>query len=398
MRRLLWPVLSAIILFTGCGEKDDEVVATTAGAIPNAQSIQLTSLFNSSAALADDTECSDEGMNGLFGLALGAACHTSPMAADLLIGENTPENFSCDDYKEDSDDEYGILINLICNPAFPAKLKTVLFNNEAEGEAIAISFAKFGPTEVAGYWSRGSADSYPADIRIWFGDSIETLEGLVAIHLESVDEGTIYLTGFKGDTGEDLNWQFKIDYKNVADTSSCATSPSKDNCHSQDIKIYTGEGAISDGPPNGFNLSILANSKTNPDFMAIEGKYRYTEATAAGFNDAFALESGLQATRQIYLQTIKKDTQVWGKFAFRDENDALLSYNVGSTDIFELVNNGNCSNIGDTDEDFDECTDITPADYDSLWQGESLMESITETPVDITVGDAPTTEGFVIAE
>jgi hypothetical protein len=393
MIRTISGIVLAATLFVGCGEEEAEDVGVVNGNFPRVHAIPLDGMFATSAALSEN-ECDTTGMNGIFGLPLGGACHTAPMASNLLVGDTSPD-FECAQYDPDSDAEYGLLIHLICAPWMQAKTQSMLFSETGDSgeEWIAISFEQFGDDEAVGYWNRGGEGSYPADIRVWMGDAADDLTGVMAIHLESQDKGTVYLDRF----GEE-DWDMQFDFNNPSDVSSCATTPSSENCFYNKIQIYAGEGAIADGPPNGFNLSVFADSKTTPNFTALEGKYRYTaEYAAASFTDDFAQQASLEDVRNIYFQTIKQENQIWGSFAFKDENDDSLTYSLGDADLFDILAEGRCSNIGDSDENFDECTTITPADYTSFWQGEDDVESIEEKMFDVSFDGAPTTEGIVLA-
>ena len=70
---------------------------------------------------------------------------------------------------------------------------------------------------------------------------MEDLAGHVALGLTDVNNGTVYLNS-NGDQGGDF--EAAVSFSNKASTADCATTPNADNCHSQDVKIYSGEGDI----------------------------------------------------------------------------------------------------------------------------------------------------------
>ena len=61
----------------------------------------------------------------------------------------------------------------------------------------------------------------------------------------------------------------EIEFSNIEDGSSCAESPSKENCHYQNFLLKLQE-KIEENPdriPAGINITIYANEKENPDLL-----------------------------------------------------------------------------------------------------------------------------------
>lgn len=398
VRRAL--ALGAMLFATAsCSEDDEDVNPFVAGDFPGVADINLTQLGASAGtALTSGGDCETDAVDGVFGLPLAGACFTAPFASNFLLGEDTNSTFTCDDYSEDGD--YGFLIHLICNPGLQDNMQSLAFGED--GTAFSISFAQWGTdSNAVGVWNRGGQNVYPADMRIWGGTDFENQTGLAAMKLTSADEGSVYIASLAAPgTTDPLASEIRVDFKNVADASNCAASPSADNCYSQQIQILTPDEAVTDAPPAGFNLYIYGDDKDSPNFMAIEGKYRYSAAQAAA---AWSGEdiTALQDIRTIYFQVVQTGDEVFGKFEFKDESDQRLSFSVGSVDIFELLADGVCQDLsdGETEELNDTCDTITDFSiYDSLWRGEANVDSVTTSPVDVDFTGAPTQEGIVFAE
>lgn len=359
--------------------------------IPNVGSISLGGFDEdvSLSLLAEESNGCEQPNLGAFGLAIGAACHTAPLAASLLLGNkgngdhDGDGDIDCDDFKlaeankTGEDDGPGMLMHLMCQDIFLQNKNVTSFAFE-DGEGIGISFEDFSnnaDSPAVGSWSTGNLASYPADIRIWHGASFAEAAPAIAMSLKNINNGIVALDKF-GDT----DFQVKVEFSNNTDTSGCEANPSKETCHWQRIQIYAGEGLIVDGPPNGFHIMIYADAKENAKFMAIEGKYVYSaETAAAGFKDDNGVTYDWATNlRNAYFKTVKKGSQLWGEFHFTDANDDLVVWNVGSTNIFEGLSNGVCQNLDN--DNWVDCTDITPSDYDGLWEGKDNFEKITADP------------------
>jgi hypothetical protein len=140
------------------------------------------------------------------------------------------------------------------------------------------------------------------------------------------------------------------------------------------VKLFNPEDKTVSGAPNGMHLRVMTDDKINPTFYVIEGRYRYSEAKAAGFA-AYNLDD----TREIYFQTIQSGGQIWGKFEFRDVNDELLSLPGVTGAILAVLGNGVCKNTSDGADET--CGDIDTSKYANLWLGRAQMDSLTTTPV-----------------
>jgi hypothetical protein len=266
--------------------------------------------------------------------------------------------------------------------------------SEESTGSFAISFSKFGIDDAVGHWNKGGVDSYPADIRIWNSDatSLDEAAPFAGIHLESVDKGKAFVT-FKD--ADQTTLGLRIDFENVGDTASCSKSPSSTNCHTQSVQMHANPVQSTDALPAGFNVMVMADSKSAPTFYAVEGKLRYTEDQAG----VLFADLGLTTLRTIYFQVIQKSSEVYGKFEFRDADGERLSLAFGDIDLMELLSEGICADITSADSDLQECAKITAADYETLWTGEEAMESITTSPftIDMETG-RPDEAGFVIAD
>ncbi len=382
------------------GAKADDSVA-----VPQVGSINLSSLVEDddpALRLADEPgakgKCEKQKL-GAFGLALGAACHTSGLASALLLGREQGDfdgdgDVDCGDFLAAKDDDQaggpGIMLSLMCQGVFLNNPNVVsLAFADAENpkfQAMAVSFADYeNDVAAVGSWTKGNAASYPADIRLWGGTGMTALEPMFAMGLSSLNAGTVFVDKM-GDSVADI----KVEYANQSDGSLCASAPSKSSCHWQDIQAYSGDGLVENGPPNQFHLRVFADNKENPSFLALEGRYGYSPETAA---KAFAADASdpnrpdLTAIRSVYFQVIKKDKQIWGRMIFKDESGALLSWEMpaptGTIDIFAQLaaEDGVCQNTNSSD--WVACTDIDPSSYQQLWDGLEGFAAVAASPVEI---------------
>lgn len=401
---------------------EEEVTSTSGGGgsssnnslnpgVPQVGSIVLTGLgtgeSTQASLTAGESDCRQDEL-GVFGMALGGACHTAPLGAKLMLG-NTTGDFDGDGDADCADLDAakvsqasggpgpGILMHLVCGDVFKQtpNVKSLAFENQKDGggtEALSISFADFTGRGV-GSWTAGNSASYPANIRLWVGDTLSNLGGIFAMDLESRDKGTLYLArlGNPGESGAAFSG--KISFANATGTA-CASAPSASSCNFQQIKFYGGEGDVVDGPPNSFNLRIFADSKTAPTFMALEGRYRYSEAVAnRTWGDGTpSAATGLRNIREIYFRAVQKSGQIWGRFIFRKGDGTTVDTYMATDDIKNTISSvaGVCQNLGSSATVA--CTEIEYTDYDSLWVGETNMENLTSSPVDIDWTGAPDKE------
>jgi hypothetical protein len=384
------------------GTKSDSSVA-----VPNVGSINLSTIADPADAalmLADDSseaKCDRQNL-GAFGLAIGAACHTSGFASKLLLGSESGDfdgngSIDCGDFqyakshhKEGADDGPGILLNLMCQGVFLNNDNVTSFAWEdlknPKNKAMAVSFADYeNDITAVGSWTKGNAASYPADIRIWGGDSVATALPVIGMGLTSLNNGVVAFEDLGG-----TKFKVQVEYANKTETANCIEAPSKENCHWQDIKLFGGDGLIEKGPPNQFHLRIFADSKDAPTFLALEGRYGYSAESAA---KAFAPSAedanrpDLRAIRSVYFQVVKKGGQVWGRLVFKDENDELLKWETaspgGTVDIMAKLaaDDGICQNSDSAE--WVTCDKVTYTDYADLWEGSEKFESVTASPVKV---------------
>ncbi|SMF81852.1 hypothetical protein [Pseudobacteriovorax antillogorgiicola] len=397
-------LIGASLGLVGCGaeEEEEDGDTVTTDTVPQIQAIDLTGLGNGTSTSLVEDDCDAASSGGIFGLAFGGACHTAPFAENLLLGEDGGDpggdgTVDCADYDSDNDDS-GILMSLLCESFIQQNPNMVSMGFEDDGSAIAASFVDFDSTDTmtaVGAWSAGNSDSFPANIRMWSGTTLSDLTGIVGIKLSDLQNGTIYFdsTPFTS-TGEQAI-QVQVDFSAKDDASNCATSPSTDNCHWQEIRLYAGETLTTNGPPNGFHLRILANDVDAPTFMVLEGRYRYAENPNFG--------NGMSDTRQIYYQVVENNDVVWGTFAFLDANGDAISTGNTFVDAFltSLASDGICSDDLVTDANNNSqaktCTElgVDASVWTDLFTGQTDFTNITESPVpDIFSTGAPTESGI----
>lgn len=415
-------VLSGMLIVS-CSQKAEEEEATeeeqqaqvlangnsttteSAATVPQVGSINLDNLGDDGSAAAlrlteSADKCSDGPDLGIFGLALSGACGTSGFASKIMLGSEDGDTngdgaLNCSDYVEGKDS--GIMLGLMCGDFFKRfdGIKSFSFNKAETSEYIALSFADFSATDkvtAAGSWTKGNAASYPANIRLWGSKtSYETLTGIFSANLVSLDEGEVQVDFDNPAKAERIrvSTSFK---NNLATKANCETDPTDENCVFQEVKIYNPEDTDILGAPNGVHIRIMTDDKNNPTFYLIEGRYKYTEAKALGFA-AF----GLGGTREIYFQTIQAGGQIWGRFEFRDADDALLTVSGLAGVELAAVNNGVCKNT--SDGTVSNCDEIDTAKYADLWKGRTGMDAMTESPVttDFTTGK-PTISELCLAD
>ncbi len=375
--------------------------------VPQVGAIALEHLGTAAAPAAAlrllaDGACNQDQL-GVMGFALGGACNTAPFVSRIMLGSRNGDfdgdgDMDCDDFKtaKAAKVDPGILLSLLCEDVMQAteNVTSLAFQtgSGAADSAFAISFKDFqNDVPAVGSWSHGTAASYPADIRIFRGTALDALKGHVALSLTDPNNGSVKLAGF----GTTAQFSADVAFSNKKQTGKCADAPSTTNCHWQDVRIYGGEGKVVAGPPNGFHLKIFADDKELPTFIALEGKYRYAEATIAAIT---AGQSGcpggeLHKLRIAYFETVQKGAQIWGRFSFLDENGQSLACTLdGGVDPFALLAApaGVCQNVGS--DRWVPCTDIDATKYTDLWQGESTFANVLESPVSDDVWATPPTD------
>jgi len=426
MSRLLVSILALGVALPACrdaekkDEPDESETQTTGGVagnggsgartndstVPQVGAISLETLGGKTEGTALTADACNKTGLGVLGLAIGGACSTAPMAARLMVGRDNGDHngdgvMNCLDLAaaKAAKVDAGILLHLLCESIMQQndEVVSLAFEDDESGGAMAIAFNDFpGDTKAAGSWTRGNAGSYPADIRVWFGNSFGSLAGHIGRALTIRDNGKVFINGQGFSPNGNPDFAATVDFSSKSDASSCAAEPGEANCHWQDIKIYAGESADTKGPPNGFHLKIFADAKANAGFFALEGKYRYTEAYATAQWGALASScpSGeLKKLRTVYFQVLQKGNQVHGKLVFRDASGAELACTMpGGVDPFALMRAGVCQNLGA--DAWVNCTDLNPADYAALWQGEAGFANVTASPVGAIFEGAPTSEGI----
>ena len=281
------------LLSSGCGKKKEaaedeeaemgQVLAngnaknpTTTGSVPQVGSINLGGLGDESSAAAlnmteesDETKCSDGPDMGIFGLALGGACHTTGLASKLMLGSESGDNnkdgkVDCGDYTEGKDN--GIMLGLMCGDFFKRYdgIKAFSFENKEKADFLALSFADFNAADslaAAGSWTKGDDTSYPANIRLWGSKtSFSALKGVFSANLSSLHAGEVQV---------DFENPLKAERMRVSSTfannfdkkSGCAANPNASNCVFQEVKIYNPDDLNENGAPNGMHIRVLTDDK-----------------------------------------------------------------------------------------------------------------------------------------
>lgn len=400
-------------------DDDDEETTTVSGSgsgggqagdsstVPQVGAISLSELGTeegAALALTEDgqPDCKQEGM-GAMGIAFGSACRMAPMAANFMLGREDGDfdgdgDMDCNDYTQAKAEGKGVglMLHLLCDPVMLKNdnVVSLAFGDDTPDSSFAVGFTDFeNDTTAAGSWTQGNAASYPADVRIWQGTTMSDLKGHVALGLKDVNNGTIYLDS---NGKNDQTFQTVATFSNKTLTGDCLTDPGTETCHNQDIKMYSGEGTTN-GAPNGVHLRVFADDKKAPTFIAIEGRFRFTDAMAtAQFANAGSSCPGseMAKVRSIYVQAIQKGAQAWAHMTFRDGSGNLLSCTTGGIDPFQMLGStdGICQDRGKPTPVA--CTDIVPADFASMWEGEAEFDNVTASPIGDIWDGAPTQRGI----
>lgn len=396
-------------LMVSCGESEEEESVQTAVDVPQIQAISLSGLGTATSTaltLQETNECAATEGQGIFSLAFGGACHSAGIAANLLLGDNggDPGNdgsVNCEDYSDD-DQDTGILMHLMCGTFIQSNPNTTDFAFEGDGTAIAADFRDFDATDsmtAVGAWTAGSSTSLPANIRLWSGTSLSNAAGIMGLKLTDIQNGELYFDSTAFNASAVM--QVAATFSTKSSAENCSASPSTDTCHYQDVRLYTPQ-AITDGPPQGFHVKILANDIDNPSFLAIEGSYLYDQ-------NGIANGGALAATRKIYFQVVEKDDVVWGIFKFLDVSGNPITVSTSDSNSDTLFNNflttlsstGICSNdlVSDSDNFTagNSCADlgVDTTAYEGIFSGVDSFEDITATPFsDVWGNDIPTEVGI----
>ena len=391
-------------VITGCSKKKSSKPSSSEPTgnlilVPDVQAINLNDLGSSQASglTSNETNCSSSEGRGVFSYALGGACSLSPLVSQVLLGgpsgdyDNDGELTCADyDYAQEKKLDSGILLALMCESVFRAKsnVTKMLFDSEGEG-FLGISFEAFDTSSSAvGSWSSGNDASYPANVRLYTGASIESLSGLVAMNLKDRANGVVWVNA-----GAD-NFSAKISFSSPTDATNCKSSPSKTNCYYQDIRIYTPSG-LGGGAPSGIHMQIWVDNKTEPSFYAIEGRYTYTASQA---DTIFADFTPFKDLRDLYFKTVKVDSNLWGIFDFKGENSANIVYPTTGQDFLALLRNpaGVCQDLASSTRDNISGTCADSMKNLSIFEGSTTFAKITADPsteVDFTTAK-PTETGI----
>lgn len=417
-------IIVAAGLIYGCGKKEEDteseeqrqqqVLAKGNSSSPEAQpavpqvgAINLSGLGNDGADTAALNLADGEGGKcdagpdmGVFGLALGGACHTSGLASKLMLGSEDGDHngdgvLNCADFQEGED--RGLVLGMMCGDFFKRfdGIKSFAFSEPAASRYMGLSFADYAADDgvtAVGSWSKGNAASYPANIRLWGSKtSFETLSGVFAANLVSLDEGEVQVDFKDDDKGEHIRASSKFK-NNLATKANCESEPSDANCVFQEVKIYNPDDTEQQGAPNGMHIRIMTDDKKAPSFYVIEGRYMYKAEKVQHF-PAF-----LHGTREIYFRAVQQSGQIWGQFEFRGSDGELLT---GSTPIETLilaaVQQGQCKTVSDGEDAA--CSAVDPSKYASLWLGRDAMDAMASSPVtaDFTTGK-PTKQELCLAD
>src|SRR6185503_19794074 len=91
------------------GEETPTTPPKSSVILPDARGISLRGLGTAGAGLLDSAECSGTSALGIFGIPLGAACATTPIASKILYGSNPDRDgdgqLTCNDYVQGGSDE-----------------------------------------------------------------------------------------------------------------------------------------------------------------------------------------------------------------------------------------------------------------------------------------------------
>jgi len=397
-----------------------------AEALPDASGIRLTAITQSDATAtflaekSSEGKCDDLSQLGIFSLPLGAACTLGPVAGKILYGETPDRNedgkISCKDYVSGAKDN-GILSAMLCEEEVlrHRQIETIRFteHRDADQGTIGISFADYDASDAVhavGTWTgRGPASGrYPANIRVWASqqDSSQDpeLHGAFAMSLSSHRAGSVVFDA----TPFGQEFRGNLEFSAVNDTKRCATAPSRETCHFEDILVHTTENSTPAMSVPAMRMRIYANDKKRLTFLAMEGKIRLTEKSAALWFSKPEDTDALRSVREIYFRTVLKDKQLWGSFDFKDAaGKTVASYITDAAgnpiNLTKLIRDGVagvdyggiCQNVGD--KDISECTKIRAADYASLWIGDAALTGTDPGYViPVSFAGAPTQDGVVV--
>lgn len=386
---LLILTLSLTNVMAGCSKKksknnSDVELTGSLILVPDVQAINLNQLGSSESTkltAEDQTDCTSTEGRGVFSFALGGACSLSPIVSEFLLGGLSGDydadgKLTCADYDaaQQKNLNPGVLLSLMCESVFRDKsnVSKILFESD-DKSLLGISFEPFDTTSSAvGNWNSGNEASYPANIRLYTGATVEGLNGLVAMNLKDRANGTLWLNA-----GAD-QYSAKITYSSPTDATNCKANPSKTTCFYQDIKIYSQNG-LGGGTPSGIHLQIWVDNKTQPTFYAIEGRYSYTSAQAATIAGGSAEMSPFTGLRDLYFKTVKIDANLWGIFDFKGENSANIVFPATGLDFLALLRNsaGVCQDLSSTTRDniSGTCTDSMKTL--SIFEGSSTFAQVT---------------------
>ena len=368
--------------------------------VPQVSAISLVNLGASSSGLAlDDSQptCNQGKTDGVMGLALGAACATAPLAANIIQGHqsidfNGDGKIDCNDFtaaKAQGVDP-GLLLNLMCQPVVLNNDNLVSVAVGTTSAAFAVSFAAWpGDTNSAvGAWSAASSASFPADIRVWSGttSSLAAMTGLAAIALTDINDGAIQVPDLTMGT-KTTPVPISLKFSGKTSTTGCtATNISDGACNWQETYAYTADDTAAVLPMNGLHLKVWADSKTAPTTIAVEGKYTYDAATAEAQWGSNTTCPNLHEVATIYFQVVQAGGQDWGMFQFLDANGHQLTCgNSGPVDYMTNLAqpSGICQNVGASTAVT--CTAVNYQNFTSLWAGESAFTAVTASPVSSTL-------------
>ena len=360
-------------------------------------------------SLNESGRCQGLGQLGVFGFALGPACHTSYFVDDTLYGVSPDRDgdgdLTCADYYSDKNN-LGILYPLLCEPGLLANPKIKTLNFFEGTQNFAISFLPFIADELAvGSWTATGDDSgrYPGQVRIWSNENREDLAGVLAMKLDSQKSGQLFFD-YRPSNSELLG---SIEFKTQTNADACASAPSRENCHWQESMFAGTKGSASEAPIPGMHLIVFADRKENPNFLILEGKLSYTKEAAEKTwpESNAASHPNFHTVREVYFRTVQKGSQIWGSFDFKNaENQTIESPIEVSGFPFDLTNimrngrtnipyQGICQNLGS--DEWVDCVDINYKDYDSIWlMDENISEVDADFDLPIDFGEAPTTVGI----
>lgn len=419
---VLVPVLFTLLVIFGCGTQagnpgeDDEkkIPARETVLVPDAAAIDLRGVGGSRAAsffaaAADGTSsCDSTKALGVFGGPVGAACFLSTLVQEMLYGKHGDRDgdgrLTCADYVPNQDDQ-GLLFPMLCEPGMLAlkKVKSLRFSENAK--TFAVSFEDFDAGDqfnALGHWTAGGLDTeiFPANMRVWAGNSSTTLPGLTAMRLKSGTDGWMAF---------DLNpagalLRGESTFRAIADAAACEKTPGRETCHSQEFSISLPEDAVEGSIASSMRLTTLANKRRDPDFIVIEGKFRYSASVAEQLFGRTDLDPAFKQVRDVYMRVVQKGHQIWGSMDYKDASGQTIQVPVPGTtyDLTGILRNGRsnipyagvCQNLGS--DQWVDCVDIDYKLYDALWVGDaSYTVPQPNYQLPVSFGSAPTKDGIV---